>query len=666
VSCVDAAPTFRLLDARVGWDVAETQGLDGFDDPSGLRLAGAGIDPAALLAHLPPPRLARGGRPRSWWLVTDDRPSRLLRRGPCSEGWEPAWPPGCDPGLLVEAVAVAARGRRLAVADRGAGRVWVWTAGGGRLAAAIPVADPVAVAFTPWGELLVATADRLLRFGPGGELRGEVPLPEGRRAERLAAGRGCSIWLVGRDVNGALDLWRATRHDPVFRPAPVADLTASLPRGGVAAVSAVGFCLTETTSGNVPVARCFTWRGCALQEREVEPADPPVFETLGQLLTLPIDSGIARCRWHRARIDADLPPGTSVELKVASGETPDPPDQGDADREGVWKSFPAGLPHPDDWQRSPGAVDVLFRQPPGRYLFLCLRLTGDGRATPVVRRVRLDFPRVTSLELLPSVYRDDPRAEDFTERFLSLFDAAVEDLDALIDRFPVLLDGAGVDERVLPWLGSLLDVAFEPSWPAERRRAILQALPELYRLRGTPEGIARAVELVFGARPAIQELARERRWGAVGRDGRLGAVRLFGRARSRFRLGASALSAAPLVSYGDPDLDPLAAGAHRFRVLMPPGTASSPEARARLERLVESQKPAHTLAAIRVGGRGFVLGPGTAVGVDTVFGPLPAPVLGAAGNVRLGRASVLWAGPRGPRTGFTVGAAAVGMQTSME
>jgi hypothetical protein len=55
-----------------------------------------------------------------------------------------------------------------------------------------------------------------------------------------------------------------------------------------------------------------------------------------------------------------------------------------------------------------------------------------------------------------------------------------------------------------------------------------------------------------------------------------------------------------------------------------------------------------------------------AVGIDTAFGPLPAPVLGAAGNVRLGRASVLRAGRRGPRPGFTAGFAAVGIQTSME
>jgi phage tail-like protein len=656
--------------------VDQAQGLAGLADPAGLRLAAAapGLDPGALLALLPPSRLARGGRPRSWWLATDDRPSLLLRRGPCAEGWEPAWETGCDPGLLVDAVAVAARGRRLAVADRGAGRVWVWSdvwRGGGRLAAALPVDEPVAVAFTPWGELLVAAlgASGLLRFAPTGDPRSEIPLPPGSTAVSLAAS-GCSIWLATRDAGGVLGIWRATREEPpqepVFQPATLDELAAELPASGVAATSPVGFCLTEQAPGGVPVSRCFTWRGCPLATGEIEPPQPPALATRGQLLTLAIDSGVERCRWHRARIDADLPPGASIELKVATSETADPPDQGDPAREGEWHGFAAGRPHPDDWQHSQGAADVVFRQPPGRYLFVCLRLLGDGRATPVVRRVRLDFPRVTSLELLPAVYREDPRAEDFTERFLSLFDAAIEDLDALIERFPALLDGAGVDERALPWLGSLLDVAFEPAWPVARRRDILAALPELYRRRGTVEGLARAVELVFGVRPAIQELARERSWGAVSRDGRLGQVRLFGRARARFRLGASALSAAPLVSYGDPALDPLATGAYRFRVLLPPGPASSREARARLERLVESQKPAHTLATVRVGGAGFVLGLAVAVGVDTVFGPLPAPVLGAAGNVRLGRASVLWAGPRGPRTGFVAGTAAVGIQTSME
>jgi phage tail-like protein len=656
VSCVDATPTFRLLDAFVGWERERSKNIVGFEDPKGLRLAPlvpGGADAAGLLAFLPPPRLAFGGRPRTAWLITDERPPRLLRRDPCvpTDCWPPVWSPACDPGLLVEPVAVAVRGRWLAVADRGAGRVWVFGESGGRLVVSIPVARPVALTFTPWGEILVAAegASGVLRFSRGGDPRGTIPLPAGAGpADRLAAS-GCSIWLVTRRSGGTFDLWKATRQEPVFKPATVEDLAASLPRTPLVASSDAGFCLADPGPGAVPVVRCFDFRGCPISEGDVEPPRPPALEREGHLVTFAIDSGIARCRWHRVRIDADLPLGTSIQVTATASEEEDP-----------------SLLHAADAQEERGVVDFLLRQPPGRSLFLRLRLLGDGRATPVVRRIRLDFPRVTSLELLPAVYREDPRAEDFTERFLSLFDASIEDLDALIARFPALLDAAGVDERVLPWLGGFLDVAFEPSWPVKRRRDVLAAVPRLYRLRGTPAGIALAVELVFGVRPAIQELGRERRFAGVGRGGRLGTVRLFGRARSRFRVGSSALGAVPLVSFGDPVDDPLREGAHRFRVLMPPGFASTAEARARLERLVESQKPAHTLATVHVGGRGFVLGRGVAVGVDTAFAPFPAPVLGAAGNVRLGRASVLRSGLRGPRPGFTAGLAAVGIQTTME
>jgi hypothetical protein len=177
--------------------------------------------------------------------------------------------------------------------------------------------------------------------------------------------------------------------------------------------------------------------------------------------------------------------------------------------------------------------------------------------------------------------------------------------------------------------------------------------------------LAQAIKLIFDVEPAIQELAAERNWGGLGDTTRLGAVRLFGRSRARLRLGSSSLSTAPLRSYGDPDTDPLAAQSYRFRVLVPPSRLLEPAERERLERLVASQKPAHTVAAIRLGDNGFVVGNWSVVGVDTVFGALPPPVLGT--NVRLRRMSVLWHGPHGSRTGITPGATAVvGVNTIIE
>jgi hypothetical protein len=142
-------------------------------------------------------------------------------------------------------------------------------------------------------------------------------------------------------------------------------------------------------------------------------------------------------------------------------------------------------------------------------------------------------------------------------------------------------------------------------------------------------------------------------------------VRLFGRARARFTLGASALCQAPLRGFGDPALDPLAAASWRLRVLIPTQGTPPRALRERLTRLIDSQKPAHTVVTTRVGGTGFVVGSWSAAGVDTLLAPLPAPVLGGPqGSVRLSRASVLWTRRGGARGVLSLGrTAAVGVHT---
>jgi phage tail-like protein len=352
-----------------------------------------------------------------------------------------------------------------------------------------------------------------------------------------------------------------------------------------------------------------------------------------------------------------VPEGTAVRVAVAVTEEP-----------GTEPGSDAPSLDPGDWQEAPDATqDFLVDQPPGRYLFLRLRLSGDGVATPVVRRVRLDFPRTTSADLLPAAFRQDPAADDFTERFLSLFDSSLAGIDRVIERYPALLDPGGVPEEALPWLAGLLGLAFEAGWDAATRRALLVAAPELYRRRGTAWAMREVVRIVSGVEPVIEELAAERNWLRLGAAGGLGSGRLFGRSAARFRVGASALSTAPLRSYGDPYADPLGAHAFRFRVALPPH-GRTPVAEAALRRLVGSQAPAHTAATVRTGGRGWVVGVWSAVGVDTAFVALPPPVLGPAGPgappsagrpVRLGRHSVLASSRRGPHRGLAVGERAV-------
>jgi phage tail-like protein len=668
VSCGPVATTFRLLDGWVGWDPAPpdgTKGLEGLGPGETLALArvqpGA-TDPNLVDGRIPPPPLAHGCGPCEWLLVTPGDDGRLLRRS-CSAAFLPVdGELGCC-ARFVDARALAAEGHWVAVSDAGAGQVIVADRGGEQVVAVIAVAHPGALALSGRGDLLVAdtTLPRLYRFDRTGRPRGMVTTPG--LVTRIAIGKDCAVWIVTGE-NGGLHIYRAPRETWIFTAATVDDFLAAFDFDGITVATDLGFCLQELDSDGVPAQHCYDWCGQPLGQ-PIAPAPPPARVKLGQLLTRALDSGEPRCRWHRVRIDADVPKGTRLWVDVATSEEAEPPYQGTPDP--AWPGFPTGPLHPEDWQTtSPdGPLDFLIRQPPGRHLFLRLRLSGDGVQTPLVRRIRIDLPRSTSLEHLPAVFRETPEAEDFTERFLSLFDATIARVDEAVLRAPALADGQGLPDEVLPWLAAFLDIVFDSAWTPAQRRALLAAAPSLYRRRGTKQGLIDTITIVTGVAPAIVELALERSWGGLG-HAYVGGVRLYSRVRARFVVGSSAIGAAPMRSFGNPDQDPFAVAAFRFQVLVPPNALGHAQyARERLAELVESIKPAHTIAQLRVGGGGFVVGVSSAAGVDTVLGGLPPPVLGKSGTVRLGRMSVLAPARRGRRFGFAVGQAAVGVGTVM-
>jgi len=89
MSCAPQPPTFRLLDARVGWNVQEVSNLTGLDQPSGLHLAPAAGEPTGLTESdvapwLPDPRLAPGAQP-----CASGRPTAI----PVSPRPPRPWPP---------------------------------------------------------------------------------------------------------------------------------------------------------------------------------------------------------------------------------------------------------------------------------------------------------------------------------------------------------------------------------------------------------------------------------------------------------------------------------------------------------------------------------------------------------------------------------------------
>jgi phage tail-like protein len=622
MSCAQHAASFRRLDALTGWEAQDSSGLAGFDDPAGLRLAqrvavqGA-VHAADVHRCLPPPTVAVDPAGRRLFRADGNRLRVLdLRSGRWS-----------DAALPEEPASVTALGwgrGLLAVADARARRVDLLRGIPLRQVLRVDLAGmapgwPRLVAVTPWSELAVVTEDPAAVVLLG--LDGLVRRVGGWEVAGAAAELGMAC--APGDGDELPELLLAVRLEPGWRR------LLRLDRRTLAAspVSASRLRCPAPAGARIETADDGSFR--------VDPSDdPPVapprrYATVGRLRTVALDSGIDGCRWHRVRVDTDQPPGTAVTVRLATADEP------------------AQRPADERWQTLPsGAVDALVRQPPGRYLRLELELSGDGRVTPTVRGVRADFEVATGLDRLPAAYRAEPRAAEFTQRFLALFDASLDELDEAIELAPLLLDPRGVPDSVLPVLAARVGIPADPAWPPERLRRLLAAWPRLAPLVGTARGLRQMVAVVYALDVAVEEPGRQRPWGSTG-HARLGQVRLFGLSRASLRLGTGRLGTALLEPAADPLAPVYGSGAYRCVVHVPGGVPSGQ--RPSLEALIRAFLPAHVDVAVRYAASAVRVGAPLAVGVATRLGRLETGVLGAGDEraIVLGRRGMLGPGDGG-------------------
>jgi phage tail-like protein len=352
------------------------------------------------------------------------------------------------------------------------------------------------------------------------------------------------------------------------------------------------------------------------------------FAPCGTFVSAALDGGSPGVEWHKIEIDADVPDGTWLKLQTVTADNPDDLEAPaliptvDEDADLVNLEAPAFVPFEDSScairPRMPSRPsDRLVFSPPGRFLRLRVVLGSDGSATPSVRAIRVFYPRASYLDLLPRVYRRDAHSAFFLEHFLALFEhvfTAVEDRYELFTR-QLNPDAAPLD--VINWLACLIDLSFDPSWPLERRRALVAAAMDLYETRGTPQGLVRYVEIYTGIRPVILEAFLERP----------SSPPLLG--LPGIRLGCNTHLASAMRKRTPEELL-LQRWAHRFTMLVFLEDECDEEVTlAVIDRIVRVNKPAHTvhtLHAIRADAR-----VGAArVGVDVMLGARQA------GRTRLG------------------------------
>ena len=357
----------------------------------------------------------------------------------------------------------------------------------------------------------------------------------------------------------------------------------------------------------------------------------------GEYYSEALDSKTYQCTWHRVVLRAQVPSGCTVRVDTFTAESCKTIEEVLTLPESRWSTGLIDV-NPDscDW-------DCLILSPPGRYLWLRLTFSGEGVSTPCVERVKVYYPRASSLQYLPSVYRQDPVSADFLSRFLSIFDTMRDHTSLLITFMARYFDPMATPANrrnqggtdFLSWLASWLGLTLQSNWPVEKRRKLVQQAHRLFALRGTVEGLKLQIELYAGVRPQILEMFRLRRWLLVNSATLGDCSTLFGPdVMQRLEVGVnSSIGNFQLIDYGDPSLDLFNAYAYKFLVVVPrwPGaTASDQQA---LEQIIQMAQPAFTIGTLQWAEPRMRVGIQAFIGVDTVIGKYPLGVIEGEGQL---------------------------------
>jgi phage tail-like protein len=473
-----------------------------------------------------------------------------------------------DPPFTTATVALPGfSAARLAVAADGA--VWALDAGGRRLAELRGRPLPSLLPFRGAGEGFRACerepdpprlverpldlpADRVARalvvdgFGrvllllwptdPGDTAAAEILVLHDERSRRLELdGLFFPLdigWLGGERFALTFAGWPAERT-----PAAVA---VRVPReGGADSVTAQGDILpmpgwdgAALLSGAAAPARYLAGAGATARPRPLVALSRPAYAREGRLGPIRLDGGAPGFCWHRLYLEAALPPGAGIVVRLAATDDPEGPPPPAPHRfgatpmaagpAGVWLPQASELPfHPGLLGEEPvpercGLFSCLAQAPEGpdralrgRWLDVELALHGDGRATPEIAALRIWGPRFSYRDrYLPRLYRspvaaagdEQERRErlDFLDRFLALFEGFLTPLEDQVASAWRLLAPATAPEAALEWLASWLGLELPAALPVARRRRLLRDAVALWRRRGTLAGLRGMLDAVTG------------------------------------------------------------------------------------------------------------------------------------------------------------------------
>lgn len=734
-------PLSWLLNTRTGWHEAALTGIELFAAPEGLALAPVPdtipslTEPGGSFGGLTTPANVALGPDGTIFLLDAstgqlkvfDSCECVFKTVPCFGG------AGSGPRELLDPHGIGICGSNLFVCDTGNHRLSVFSLNSFALRAVwkppatkvVNPWEPYDIAFDRIGRVFVSDSANgcIHRFAPSGQwqtrldgfgLVRHIAIDCRDRLYVVTEGVDRTVRIVdldGKDIDTATRADLLSRHFPplpfVVEPGRIKPYAPLRPLRNLRALCGGDHFNAENAEitqrmQREDIACTFDLNGNAIPNPV--PLPPPQFVTQGTYLSAELDSGLYKCQWHRVVIRGQIPSGTSIKVMTYTGETAQPKDYIQTLPDDVWTTNQSAR------QLEDGCFDCLITSDEGRFLWLQLRLKGNGAATPVIESVTIEFPRISLRRYLPGVFGEDAAGANFTDRFLSIFDTTFRSIEKVVDTEARFFDplsapaqGVGKSRDFLSFIASWIGLTLDRYLPEEKRRQLVKRAASLYSLRGTTEGLRRQLLFFLGMEPEanccpgdkpqktctpppsncvvpektpcewtppplILEHFQLRRWLFLG-QGRLGdqAILWGRRIVNRSQLDeTAAVGQTQLLTTQDPFRDPFHVYAHKFSAFVPACFGKSDSLRRGLENLINAEKPAHTQHQLIFVEPRFRIGFQSMIGLDSVVGRYPSEGI-TLNQTSLGSSSLLGAARNrqgGPS--FEVSQSRVGTSTKLD
>lgn len=218
-----------------------------------------------------------------------------------------------------------------------------------------------------------------------------------------------------------------------------------------------------------------------------------------------LDGGEGGIHWHRLCMDCTLGENMAYAAAVYGTDSPEEAEKAGRLIREEQDSFQRllGLLQPFKILEFQNPSDVLLNRASCRYLWIAVRLWGNGGGSPVIGKMQIWFPAKSWVSYLPEYYQGQNNT--FLERFLAVFQTIYEELEQDIRTSAGRLELQTENREQFDQLTGWLNMDNRQMWPQERLRRYLAMGAAAYRDRGTRRGLERLVECFTGERPFIVE-----------------------------------------------------------------------------------------------------------------------------------------------------------------